>query len=34
MEGRAREVKGEREEGGGDDHNEAHPIYETGGETQ
>jgi hypothetical protein len=34
MEGRAREVKGEGEEGGGDDRDEAHSISETGGETQ
>jgi hypothetical protein len=33
MEGRAREVKGEGEEGGGgDERDEAHPIDETGGE--
>jgi hypothetical protein len=34
LEGQVREVKGEGEEGRGDDCNEAHPIYKTGGETQ
>jgi hypothetical protein len=34
MEGQAREVKGEGEEGGGDDRNKAHPIDKTGGETR
>jgi hypothetical protein len=34
MERQAREVKGEGEEGSGDDRNKAHPINETSGETQ
>ncbi len=34
MEGRAREVKGEGEEGGGDNCKKAHPINEAGGETR
>ncbi len=34
MEGRVREVKGEGEEGGGDNRDEAHPINDTGGETR
>jgi hypothetical protein len=33
MEGQAKEVKGEGEESGGVDHNKAHPINKTGGET-
>jgi hypothetical protein len=34
MEGQAREVKGEGEEGVGDNHNKAHLIDKTGGETR
>jgi hypothetical protein len=34
MEWRAREVKGEKEEGNGDNRNKAHPINKIGGETR
>jgi hypothetical protein len=34
MEGQSKEIKGEGEEGGGDDHDKSHPTDKTGGETQ